>query len=48
MRMAPYLEERWNYRYKEGERFRFYLTNSLEMKEPEQVPLLAELTEEGR
>jgi predicted helicase len=26
----------------------FALTNSLEMKEPEQVPLLAELTEEGR
>jgi len=46
--MASYLEDRWNYRYSEGERFRFYLTNSLEMKEPEQVPLLAELTEEGR
>jgi hypothetical protein len=48
LRMASYLEDRWNYRYSEGERFRFYLTNSLEMKEPEQVPLLTELTEEGR
>ena len=48
LRMASYLEDRWNYRYKEGERFRFYLTNSLEMKEPEQAPLLTELTEEGR
>ncbi len=48
LRMASYLEERWNYRYKEGERFRFYLTNSLEMKEPEQVSLLTELTEESR
>ena len=48
LRMASYLEDRWDYRYREGERFRFYLTNSLEMKEPEQVPLLTELTEEGR
>ena len=50
LRMASYLEDRWNYRYREGERFRFYLTNSLEMKEPEpeQMPLLTELTEEGR
>ena len=48
LRMASYLADRWNYRYKEGERFRFYLTNSLEMKEPEQMPLLTELTEEGR
>jgi predicted helicase len=48
LRMVAYLEDRWNYRYREGERFRFYLTNSLEMKEPEQVPLLTELTEEGR
>jgi len=48
LRMASYLVDRWNYRYREGERFRFYLTNSLEMKEPEQMPLLTELTEEGR
>jgi len=50
LRMASYLADRWNYRYREGERFRFYLTNSLEMKEPEpeQMPLLTELTEEGR
>jgi predicted helicase len=48
LRMVAYLEDRWNYRYREGERFRFYLTNSLEMKEPEQVPLLTELTEEGK
>ncbi len=48
LRMVAYLEDRWSYRYREGERFRFYLTNSLEMKEPEQVPLLTELTAEGR
>ena len=48
LRMASYLADRWNYRYREGERFRFYLTNSLEMKEPEQMLLLTELTEEGR
>ncbi|MFZ6016875.1 MAG: type ISP restriction/modification enzyme [Nitrospirota bacterium] len=35
-------------RFKEGERFQFYLTNTLEMKEPKQVSFLIDLAKEGQ
>jgi len=40
--------EEMGYRYKEGERFKFYLTNTLEMKEPQQVSFLINLAREGQ
>jgi predicted helicase len=40
--------EEIGYRLGEGERFQFYLTNSLEMKEPRQVSFLIDLAKEGR
>ncbi len=48
LRAAMVLEREFGYKLKENERFRFYLTNSLEMREPKQALLLPELTEEGR
>jgi predicted helicase len=42
------LEKVWDYEFEEDDRFQFYLTNTLEMKEPEQELLLQQLTEEGR
>ncbi len=40
--------EEMGYRFKEDERFRFYLTNTLEMKEPTQISFLIDLTKEGQ
>ena len=40
--------EEMGYEFREGERFQFYLTNTLEMKEPKQVSFLIDLTQEGR
>jgi predicted helicase len=48
LRVAMSLEKVWGYEFKKDERFQFYLTNTLEMKEPEQELLLPQLTEEGR
>jgi len=36
------------YKLKANERFKFYLTNTLEMKEPRQMSFLIELTKEGQ
>ncbi|MBN1761487.1 MAG: N-6 DNA methylase [Methanomicrobia archaeon] len=47
LRVAMSLEA-WEYEFSKDERFQFYLTNTLEMKEPEQELLLPQLTEEGR
>ncbi|MEW6189552.1 MAG: type ISP restriction/modification enzyme [Actinomycetota bacterium] len=40
--------EEMGYQFKENERFQFYLTNTLEMKEPKQISLLVDLTKEGQ
>jgi type I restriction-modification system DNA methylase subunit len=40
--------EEMGYRFKEGERFQFYLTNTLEMKEPKQISFLIDLAKEGQ
>jgi predicted helicase len=40
--------EEMGYRLKSGERFQFYLTNTLEMKEPRQVSFLIDLAKEGQ
>jgi len=40
--------EDMGYHFKEGERFQFYLTNTLEMKEPKQTSVLIDLTKEGQ
>jgi len=40
--------EEMGYHLKEGERFQFYLTNTLEMKEPKQLSFLIDLAKEGR
>jgi len=40
--------EEMGYKFKEGERFQFYLTNTLEMKEPKQISFLIDLTKEGQ
>jgi hypothetical protein len=48
LRVAMSLEKVWNYEFDKDDRFQFYLTNTLEMKEPEQELLLPQLTEEGR
>ena len=47
LRVAMALEA-WEYEFSKDEQFQFYLTNTLEMKEPEQELLLPQLTEEGR
>lgn len=48
LRVAMSLEKVWDYEFEEDDRFQFYLTNTLEMKEPEQELLLPQLTEEGQ
>ena len=49
LRVAMYLEDKWGHKLEEDdERIKFYLTNSLELKEPEQMLFLPELTEEGK
>jgi len=40
--------EETGYKFKEGERFQFYLTNTLEMKEPKQISFLIDLAKEGQ
>ena len=40
--------EEMGYKFKENERFQFYLTNTLEMKEPKQISFLIDLTKEGQ
>jgi len=40
--------EEMGYEFREGERFQFYLTNTLEMKEPKQISYLIDLAREGR
>jgi len=40
--------EEMGYRLGSGERFQFYLTNTLEMKEPRQVSFLIDLAKEGQ
>jgi len=47
LRIAMSLEA-WEYEISKDERFQFYLTNTLEMREPGQELLLPQLTEEGR
>jgi len=55
--MAPYtighfkvsmVLEELGYRFEAGERFKLYLTNTLEMKEPKQMSFLINLAREGR
>jgi predicted helicase len=48
LRVAMSLEKVWGYEFEEDERFQFFLTNTLEMKEPEQELLLPQLKEEGQ
>jgi len=40
--------EEMGYKFKEGERFQFYLTNTLEMKEPKQISFLIDLAKKGQ
>ncbi len=40
--------EDMGYRFKEGSRFQFYLTNTLEMKDPKQISFLIDLAKEGQ
>ena len=40
--------EEMGYKFRDGERFKFYLTNTLEMKEPKQRSFLIDLAKEGR
>lgn len=40
--------EEMGYKFKDGERFQFYLTNTLEMKEPKQISFLIDLAKEGQ
>jgi len=40
--------EEMGYRFKEGKRFQFYLTNTLEMKAPKQISFLIDLAKEGQ
>ncbi|MBI5188214.1 MAG: N-6 DNA methylase, partial [Nitrospirae bacterium] len=40
--------EDMGYSFREGERFQFYLTNTLEMKEPKQISFLIDLAKEGQ
>ena len=46
-KVAMILEE-MGYKFKEDKRFQFYLTNTLEMKEPKQISFLIDLTKEGQ
>jgi hypothetical protein len=48
LRVSTALERESNYVFKEHERFKFYLTNTLEMGTPKQATLLPELTQEGQ
>ncbi|KAF5435309.1 putative helicase, partial [Candidatus Methanophagaceae archaeon] len=48
LRVSMALEREWDYVFREHERFQFYLTNTLEMREPKQETIFPELTEEGR
>ncbi|RCV65010.1 putative helicase [Methanophagales archaeon] len=48
LRVAMSLEKVWNYEFEADDRFQFDLTNTLEMKEPEQELLLPQLTAEGQ
>jgi len=47
LKLAMVLEE-MGYRFKRGEHFKFYLTNALEMKEPNQTSFLIDLTKEAQ
>jgi predicted helicase len=40
--------EDMDYQFKEGKRFQFYLTNTLEMKDPKQIGFLIDLAKEGQ
>ena len=40
--------EDMGYQFKQGKRFQFYLTNTLEMKDPKQISFLIDLTKEGQ
>jgi len=40
--------EEMGYKFKENARFQFYLTNTLEMKEPKQISFLIDLAKEGQ
>ena len=40
--------EEMGYKFKDNERFQFYLTNTLEMKEPKQLSFLIDLAKEGQ
>lgn len=40
--------EEMGYQFKKDRRFQFYLTNTLEMKEPKQISFLIDLTKEGQ
>ena len=40
--------EDMGYQFKEGKRFQFYLTNTLEMKDPKQISFLIDLAKEGQ
>ena len=48
LRVAMSLEKVWDYEFEKGDRFQFYLTNTLEMKEPKQELILRQLTEEAQ
>jgi len=45
---ASMILEDMGYRFKEGKRFQFYLTNTLEMKAPRQTSFLIDLAKEGQ
>ena len=45
---ASMVLEEMGYKFKENERFQFYLTNTLEMKEPKQISFLIDLAKEGQ
>lgn len=48
LRVSTALEREYGYAFKERARFKFYLTNTLEMGTPKQATLLPELTQEGQ
>jgi type I restriction-modification system DNA methylase subunit len=45
---ASIILEDMGYQFKEGKRFQFYLTNTLEMKDPKQISFLIDLAKEGQ
>ncbi len=47
LKVSMVLED-MGYRFKEGKRFQFYLTNTLEMKDPKQTSFLIDLTKEAQ